>query len=991
MPKYLSGRVKRTPQDELSVDRYRYLALDQAEPNLGDPPSGGSSGIPAGDQYQIISILGDDNTQNRYWVPVQGGLIPGAITVLEEGTIVGSASSITRLNFVGVGVGVTAVPLGIAATVTIVPPGDVGSVLFKESVFDPKADNFDGEWRDDFSTSSDLVFNSSVGILTVGGGLNLGIGGTILTAYSHLGISSIGIGTTVPTQSLHVQGDFRLTGTIYDFNEDGGNQNDILTKGTTGVEWVSNNAVRSGAGGTIYDIQYHNTSGLVDGAENFVWNATSKRVGIGSTQPTQLLDLLGYARFIGQTEVEFLNVGVGTIASVDINGGDIEVLNVDTTYLNVTGIGTVFSFNSTDVSVSGVATIGVLEIAGASNNTIKSTTGNIVIDSSAGTTQINDVLFINDSTESTSCTTGALRVSGGGGLGGNLNVCGQLNVLGITTLGSSGGVTTTGGDLYVGGDLFINDDIVFDEVAGRVGNFTQALNTHDLYVTGIATFKDDVQFHGNGGITSVRWDKTQDSLEFVDGATLTLGSNRDLLLNHTMDLSGDVDYNGDNILDGGDWCSLIKENGAGPLIFKTNGGPGTGAYQFYDVSWRPILKLFSGTNARVGLYHAALERLVTTSTGINITGISEDDGAIHNGDVKFYGALGVTSVTWDQSDNALEFLDNSKLVFGASDDFSLYHDGANNFIDFKTNNLYIRGNTLVDVGSDIHLQANSGEDSLVCWDDEGVSIFYNGDQKFITALDGIEVTGVTSTTSLNVLGIATFKGALHDKDGEPGNAGEFLQSTGSQVDWVSPTDVTVQNANRVGVGSTNVTETYYPTFVDSNNPYNSRSNENLFSDNVLVYKFDSSTSNGKLGIGTNNPSDRVTDANTGVIAAGIGTFDHVYANKITTEEGGTFTYRSQFTGSAGVSVGIDTFSHTDYDAAEYTLYLSYSTHIQSQKALVMDNGTNAYCQEYGVMYEPQQIVSVGATITGSNVVVSVTPETGVSGTISYKYVRHLLS
>jgi len=43
------------------------------------------------------------------------------------------------------------------------------------------------------------------------------------------------------------------------------------------------------------------------------------------------------------------------------------------------------------------------------------------------------------------------------------------------------------------------------------------------------------------------------------------------------------------------------------------------------------------------------------------------------------------------------------------------------------------------------------------------------------------------------------------------------------------------------------------------------------------------------------------------------------------------------------------------------------------------------------MYEPQQIVSVGATITGSNVVVSVTPETGVSGTISYKYVRHLLS
>ena len=37
MPKYLSGRAKRVPQDQLSEDRYKYLALDQAEPNLSDP------------------------------------------------------------------------------------------------------------------------------------------------------------------------------------------------------------------------------------------------------------------------------------------------------------------------------------------------------------------------------------------------------------------------------------------------------------------------------------------------------------------------------------------------------------------------------------------------------------------------------------------------------------------------------------------------------------------------------------------------------------------------------------------------------------------------------------------------------------------------------------------------------------------------------------------------------------------------------------------
>ena len=37
MPKYLSGRTRRRSQDKLSEDRYRYLGLDQAEPNLADP------------------------------------------------------------------------------------------------------------------------------------------------------------------------------------------------------------------------------------------------------------------------------------------------------------------------------------------------------------------------------------------------------------------------------------------------------------------------------------------------------------------------------------------------------------------------------------------------------------------------------------------------------------------------------------------------------------------------------------------------------------------------------------------------------------------------------------------------------------------------------------------------------------------------------------------------------------------------------------------
>ena len=165
MPKYLSGRVKRTPQNRLTDDRYRYLGLDQAEPNIGDPPTAaGSLNIPAGQQYQVVSVL--SNPGERYWVPIQGGLIPGSISIFDEGSLVGSLSSITQVNFVGNSLNAIATPFvsgvspGNIATITAAPPGLNGSVLFKD--------------LGDFATSSDLVFNSTVGILTVGKGLDVG-------------------------------------------------------------------------------------------------------------------------------------------------------------------------------------------------------------------------------------------------------------------------------------------------------------------------------------------------------------------------------------------------------------------------------------------------------------------------------------------------------------------------------------------------------------------------------------------------------------------------------------------------------------------------------------------------------------------------------------------------------------------------------------------------------------------------------------------------
>ena len=641
MPKYLSGRVKRTAQSELSDDRYQYLGLEQTEPNLGDPPTGaGTPGIPVGVQYQVVSVL--SNPGERYWTPIQGGLIPGAISIYDEGTLVGSPSSITQLNFVGAGVTADGVALGIAATVTVRPPGPDNSVLFKDN--------------NDFATSSNLVFDTNVGVLTASR-LNIGIGGTLLTSNV---TGYIGISSTIPTQSLTVGGNIKLDGTIYDFNNDPGSQSNILTKGANGIEWTAAGAVTAGAGGTIYDVQFHNTAGLVDGASNFVFRDDTDRVGIGSTQPTTLLDVLGISSFNGGVTADRVYItGVSTALNLINADGGIKANTAQVTDLTTGRVVTVgtsgelqdnssLTFNNTtstlgtlslavtentttaQLKVTGITTIGNVKI---SANTVTTSSGALNLNAAGGTVESVGAFYISNTTPSTSKDTGALVVEGGVGIEENFYVGGAVSFTGpsgyastAVTLAYAGGITTTGGDLYVGRDLYINRDLILDDLT---------LNT--LTVNSTSTFKGDVQFHGANGITSAFWDKSDNRLKFNDESYASFGTGNDLQIYHTNTLRDQTDSNGDSIVDGR--TSLIKETGSGGLIFKSNGGDGPGAYQFFDQGWRNLLKLHGGTNARAILYAQGTSRFETTGVGATVIGNFASDSFNVAGIATFYGPL----------------------------------------------------------------------------------------------------------------------------------------------------------------------------------------------------------------------------------------------------------------------------------------------------------------------------------------------------------------
>ena len=160
---------------------------------------------------------------------------------------------------------------------------------------------------------------------------------------------------------------------------------------------------------------------------------------------------------------------------------------------------------------------------------------------------------------------------------------------------------------------------------------------------------------------------------------------------------------------------------------------------------------------------------ITAGTGLTSTGATSGEGVAHslsvdaaqtqitsvgtltgltvNGDVTFTGSS--NNIVFDKSDDCLEFADNAKAKFGASDDLQIYHDGSNSRIqEAGTGSLLIRGTNL-------QLQDSDGFDYLTCTDggDGGTVVLKHlGSAVLSTATGGIDVTGTVNGMTIEQSG-----------------------------------------------------------------------------------------------------------------------------------------------------------------------------------------------------------------------------------------------
>ena len=130
---------------------------------------------------------------------------------------------------------------------------------------------------------------------------------------------------------------------------------------------------------------------------------------------------------------------------------------------------------------------------------------------------------------------------------------------------------------------------------------------------------------------------------------------------------------------------------------------------------------------------------------------------------------------------------------------------------------------------------------------------------------------------------------------------------------------------------------------------------------------------------------------TGTLAATAVTGDGSGLTGVQSNVGITTNLSGTFTASAGSPTTLNSFGYGSGDTVfEYTIYIKNGSDFQTQKLLAMRDGTTVHSTQFAVMFSSSLLVQCDATISSGNILLRATPETGVSGSTTFKVKREVM-
>ena len=283
--------------------------------------------------------------------------------------------------------------------------------------------------------------------------------------------------------------------------------------------------------------------------------------------------------------------------------------------------------------------------------------------------------------------------------------------------------------------------------------------TSDVFVYGnlYAALGGDVQTFSTGGVERMRITKEGDII-FTSNSVSISG----ITTIATLNVDGNTNLSG--ITTGtfvGDGSGLTGVIGVGQGIEIQDDASvvGTAGTVNFDTN----LDVVSFSGGAVTVRGSQNFTGVVTATSADINGDLDVDGHTNLDNVNILGVttIGVNNFTVYTPFNGNWATSSAINLVGNYGGGLAFNDNGNDgYVQ------YVDGN-----GANFHLKNGSvggvTKQSIRCVKDNDVELYFNGNEKLSTTNDGVRIYG-----------------GLQDKDGQLGNSGQVLSSTGSQLNWI---------------------------------------------------------------------------------------------------------------------------------------------------------------------------------------------------------------